>query len=295
MSEQEPQPGIYRGMSFPDYLNIDAINASMLKPHAVSPRHAKWKAGEDQDTAALSLGRVVHTAMLEPDRFASEYAVAPKVDRRTKAGKQRWAEFQAESEGRIVVTAEEHRLACVISTQAYRVPHIADLLAVDEGEREVTVVQTEPEHGLLCKARPDIVRRWDNRLAIVDVKTTSAQNLLPHTLSRDIHRFGYHIQAAWYMDLWAMATGESPDAFVLLFCQTNNDMDVAAYELDEDSIEQGRREARRYLKRIVECRASGSWPGVQPSRVGTIGLPVYALESTIDPLVLNIGGQEVSA
>jgi exodeoxyribonuclease VIII len=269
-------------MSFADYIAIDAINASLLKPHSVSARHARWKASEDQDTAALSLGRVVHTAILEAERFRDEYVVAPKVDRRTKAGKTRWAEFQAESDGRIVVTADEHQIACNIAHHTCTVPHIAELLWPEPREVELTVVQPDAHHDLLCKARIDCYREWQGWPTIIDLKTTSARDLKPHTLAREIHKYGYHIQAAWYKDLYERATGLEIGAFVFVFCQTTQDRDVAAYQLDDDSIEQGRREARKYLQQIVTCRETGRWPGVQPDSVGMIGLPIYALESTLD-------------
>lgn len=282
MTETNTQPGIHRGMSFADYLNIDAINASLLKPHAVSARHARWKASEDQDTAALSLGRVVHTAILEPERFRDEYVVAPKVDRRTKAGKQRWAEFQSESAGRVVVTAEEHRIACAIAGQSCTVPHIAELLWATGDEVELTVVQPDTHHDVLCKARIDCYREWRGWPTIIDLKTTSARDLKPHTLAREVHKYGYHIQAAWYKDLYERATGIEIGSFVFVFCQTTQDMDIAAYQLDDDALDQGRRESRQYMQQLMTCRETGRWPGVQPSDVGMIGLPIYAIEPTLD-------------
>ena len=45
-----------------------------------------------EPTAAMQLGSLVHTLLLEPDD-AAKLVVAPKVDRRTKAGKEEWQAF----------------------------------------------------------------------------------------------------------------------------------------------------------------------------------------------------------
>lgn len=283
------QHGIHRGLSFADYLAIDAVNASLLKPHAVSARHAKWKAAEDHDTDALSLGRVVHTAILEPERYEVEYIVSPKVDLRTKDGKQWHAGFCAAAGDKTPIAQDEDRIARSIVAEIEKLPHIAELVSDDASNRELTVVQPDTHHDLDCKARIDCLLDWRGCPTIVDIKTTSARNLKPHTLRTEIHKFGYHIQAAWYLDLYGRAAGINADTFVFVFCQTTQDMDVAAYQLDQESIEQGRREARQYLQQIVTCRETGKWPGVQPSEVGIIGLPDYAIESTLD----DTGLQEV--
>ena len=146
-----------------------------------------------------------------------------------------------------------------------------------DSEAELTVVQPDTHHDLLCKARIDCLLDWRGCPTVVDIKTTSARNLKPHTLRAEIHKYGYHIQAAWYLDVYGRAAGVNADSFVFVFCQTTQDMDIAAYQLDDESIEQGRREARQYLQQIVTCRETGTWPGVQPNEVGTIGLPDYAM------------------
>jgi hypothetical protein len=72
-----------------DYAAIDAMNWSTLKELAVSPRMLKWRVDHPrEDTDALELGRAVHCAILEPQRFATAYIVEPDFgDPRTNAAK----------------------------------------------------------------------------------------------------------------------------------------------------------------------------------------------------------------
>jgi hypothetical protein len=111
------KPGIYvsRELSNEEYhADTSAISKSGLDLVHRSPAHyyaAKLdpdRPAEKKDTPALRFGRAFHTLVLEPDLFFQEYAVLPeKVDRRTKAGKEAWAEFEAELGGREALTAED--------------------------------------------------------------------------------------------------------------------------------------------------------------------------------------------
>ena len=43
------------------------------------------------ESSAMALGTAVHCAMLEPEMYYKEFHVMPKIDRRTKAGKEQFA------------------------------------------------------------------------------------------------------------------------------------------------------------------------------------------------------------
>ena len=61
-----------------DYTAIQAVNWSTLKFMAVSGRKLQWmKAHPRADSAALKLGRALHCAILEPERFVCDYVAAP--------------------------------------------------------------------------------------------------------------------------------------------------------------------------------------------------------------------------
>ena len=91
-----------------EYRAKDGVSSTDLKRIAKSPAHFRyWKDNPQEDTPALLFGRAVHKYALEKDDFFSEFAVAPNVDRRTKAGKEEFALFEAECVGKDVITADD--------------------------------------------------------------------------------------------------------------------------------------------------------------------------------------------
>jgi hypothetical protein len=55
----------------------------------------------------MAFGTAVHTFVLEQDRFADEFVVAEKFDRRTKEGKEAAARFEEGNQGKTLITSEE--------------------------------------------------------------------------------------------------------------------------------------------------------------------------------------------
>ncbi len=85
-------------MPFSDYLALDRISAHGIQKVGRSPLH--YRAERDAPMTpsdAMKLGTAVHTGLLEPELWDSVLC-APKVDRRTKAGKEAWAAFQADAD-----------------------------------------------------------------------------------------------------------------------------------------------------------------------------------------------------
>jgi len=59
-------------------------------------------------TLAMVIGSALHARVLEPHLYDDEYMAAPEgIDRRTKEGKLRWADFEAEADGKTVLKAED--------------------------------------------------------------------------------------------------------------------------------------------------------------------------------------------
>src|SRR5690349_7675909 len=87
------------GLGDDAYHDHPAVGSSHLKSIARSPAHY-WSEWLDPsrpprtDTPAKWLGKAVHAAILEPERFKSDYVVGPRFDRRTKAGKEAAAAFE---------------------------------------------------------------------------------------------------------------------------------------------------------------------------------------------------------
>ena len=141
------KPGIYYDISFEDYLAIDAANASTLKTIAMqSLAHAKYNKDHPKESDALAKGKLMHTLTLQPEKFRSEYAIAPKCDRRTKDGKEKWADFLEQSVGKMAVTGNDYAEVFAMRKQIYE--HPAAIQFVQNGKAEVTCVWIDKPTGL---------------------------------------------------------------------------------------------------------------------------------------------------
>jgi len=102
-----PKPGLHRDVSYDDYAQWPAVRSSDLKLFARTPAHARYAMTHPEQTSAMILGSATHCAILEPHEFAMRYVEAPKLDRRTNAGKAAWAQFLAEDADRIALDPDE--------------------------------------------------------------------------------------------------------------------------------------------------------------------------------------------
>ena len=78
------------------YDDIEALNWSSLKLMHPSPLLYRYRQSVPrEDSSALRLGRAIHCAVLEPERWASDYIVEPDVNATTRAGKAERAQWLA--------------------------------------------------------------------------------------------------------------------------------------------------------------------------------------------------------
>lgn len=247
---------------FPDMSNEDyhgdrtAVSSSGLKQILVSPAHFQaYLTGQRVETNALSFGTAIHTALLEPDLFAQQYVVAPSVDRRTKEGKQAWAEFQATLAGKSVVTENELKMIKGMAAQIAGHKMAAELLKV--GQPEQSIFWTDRETGIRCKVRPDSLSPY----AVLDVKSTESAHRLD--FPRSCVRYDYDLSAAMYQEGVREYTGETRD-FVFLAVEKSEPNLCALYKASDEMLASGRAKFRTALRVLAECRASDRWPGYQP-------------------------------
>ena len=227
-----------------------------------------------EQTAAMRLGALVHLAILEPDVFATQCRVAPKVDRRTKEGKAIAAEFEAENADKIIITPDENEITDRI-VEAVESSTKAKQLLSHDGDIETSIRWNDRESGMQCKCRPDKLRSCG---LILDLKTT--RDASPRGFARSCAALGYHRQAAWYLD-GALANGIESPGFAFIAVETSYPWTVAVYELDTEAVDLGRNENRTAIMQVRDCMRSGDWREPHEKRVNLLSLPkwsVYANE-----------------
>lgn len=256
--------GYYPAMPEADYRALDAVCQTDLKEFAKCPERYRWLMNNKPDqTPAMLIGAATHAYILQPEVWPDSYAVVPEIDRRTKQGKEDWAAFERLADGKQVIKKSDYESCKAMRQSCLAHREAAGLLGV--GRKEVSMVWGYYE--LALKGRIDI----DCGQTVVDLKTT--EDASPVGFARSIAKFGYHIQAAFYID-GLMAVHKQPTpSFKFIAVEKNPPHLVAVYELSERAIQQGRAEYMAALESYRQCVKTGVWPGYDG---GEIDLPYWA-------------------
>jgi hypothetical protein len=262
------------------YALIDAVNISTLKSMAVSPRHYQHALATPRtDSDSMALGRLMHAMIFEPDAIDGRYAV---WDGGRRAGKE-WTAFLEANAGKEILRApEDWERSEAVRDAVLAHPVAAELLR--EGQAERVMQWTDAETGIACKGRAD----WITGRTIVDLKTTRA--IGAREIQRQLVSLAYHAQAAFYCDGREAMTGVAHD-FAWIYVEQLPPHDVAVYRCPGDVYRAGQALYRAWLRRVVECRESGVWPGTAPT-MQEMELPAWA--SVADGLALTMNGEEFS-
>lgn len=221
-------------MSNEAYHAYDAIGSTTLKKIAdKSVLHALES--EFKQTDAMALGSAFHCLILEPEAFDAQFVVAPGVDRRTKAGKEQWAQFVAQSEGKTVMTEEQFETVEGMTKSLKS--HKLAMKMLNGGESEYSYFGTDQDTNLKLKCRPDYV----NNSVLIDLKTTIDAS--PDGFLRELLKYNYHLQAAFYIDVFNLAQGpnELPtESFYFIAVENKAPYAVGVYSIDEVGLGAGR-------------------------------------------------------
>jgi hypothetical protein len=272
-------------VDFDDYVQWDAVNASKLKHfYRRTDKHAlhEINTGGKRSTPALDLGWLVHLAVLEPERYASSTAQAPKADRRTKVGKAIFAEFEASHPDAIVVAsdtfAKVRRMADAVMEH-----ESAALFFNGKGSSEVSVIWDDEKIGVRCKCRIDHVNAINGWPIVGDLKT--ARNASRQEFGKSMEKFVYDLQAAHYLTgleaIVPIPAGSPYRRFVFFVVESEEPHCVACHEIEDGSLDEGKRKRERLLKRWRHAVETGVWSGYSPG-IELVGLPSYGFYSEED-------------
>lgn len=268
--------GLIHNLDDPSYRAVPRISVSGLKKFQRSAAHGR--AGLDglvqiASPETLIFGQLCHTAVLEPDRLELDFVVAPKFDRRTKAGKAAAAEFEAGVGDRTVVTEGQYLLATRIRDSVLAHPVAAEILK--EGSAEVSAFWRAPLDGqaveVPVKGRLDWVTTYEGQDLIFDLKT--CQDASAQDFPKSAGRFGYHLQAAFYSDGYHQLTGRRP-RFVFGAVEKEPPFAVQLFEFDYASLARGRESYQRALRTYADAAKTGLYDGY-PTDIHQMTLPPW--------------------
>ena len=246
------------------------ISATGLIQILRSPAHFKaWTEQPPKETNSMIFGRALHCAVLEPNDFVKRFAAAPKVDKRTNAGKVAYADFVLAHPKSTVLDQDDYDKALAIAEKVRKHRTVASFL-LETAEIEGTLCWEDEKTGVLLKARPDI-RLLSGR--IIDLKT--CQDARVEAFSRNIFTYSYHVQLATYMEGVRIVHGQHGKMPVIIAVEKEPPYAVSVFQLDKVSIEIGHMEFRYAVNIYAECNRRDYWPSY-PVDLQEISLPAWA-------------------
>ena len=254
-----------------EYRAREGISSTELKKIMKSPMHYRyWKDNpEETDTPSLLFGRAAHKYILETYDFYTEFTVAPNVDRRTKEGKETWAKFVEESDGKDIITQEQFEQIDAMRNAMLATPFVSKLI---NGEHEVSFFWVDEDTGLPCKCRPDSMN--DKLHIVVDYKT--CEDAETETFMKNAIRLGYDVQASYYLDGVKANTGEDY-IFVFIAQEKKPPYAVNILQASDVFIKSGRETYKSLLETYKECNESGNWFGYMgaENEINSLGVPKW--------------------
>ena len=224
----------------------------------------------------FDIGTAGHLMVLEPDAFDARTAVIDADSYRSKdAQAQRDAAYAA---GKTPLLLSEVGMIHEMRKALDR--HPVARHAFSGGIAERSYFWRDPEYGVWLKCRPDYTP--PSMRYLPDYKTGISAN--PKTFARRVWDYGYHRQAAWYMDGIEAITGEKPGRFFFIVQSKEAPYAVSPCELDSETIEWGRIQNRKAIEIFARCLDRGTaaehWPGYSDPASGlssfVVTLPKYA-------------------
>jgi len=248
--------GVYEDLPFDEYSKIPAYRASDLKE--ASRCIFTWKNKKEMsETPALLEGKVQHTIFLEHHNFDNEFVITPKIDRRTKIGKQDYEDFLNTVGGRTPITQT------LYDTCMERREVVSHYIPKPEHKVELTICFMWNGHPF--KSRLD----WYDGERPWDLKT--CRDASPRGFRSAINIFGYNMQGSLYVDA-CKAAGLPVNGFSFLAQEKAHPYPYAIYELSDEALVYGQTKNEQALSLILIAQKSNDYPPYNITGVQTIDL-----------------------
>ena len=267
-------------MTNAEYRSNPAISRSELFKIGKSPLHFKYeRENPPEPSAALIFGQAFHKFVLEPDGFDEEFAVAPNVDRRTRAGKEAWASFVDSTPPWVQQISQDDFVAIQGMRDALMENRHAKFL-IKSSQHELPLFWKDELSGEECKCRLDMFLGDGKQRIVSDLKScTSAET---EAFMRDVIKYGYDLQVFQYLDGVAHNYGppkdpENPDTFIFIAVEKTPPYAVNVMQADKYILMRGEALFREYIGTYHDCKESGNWWSYNGhfGNINILSLPAY--------------------
>ncbi len=240
-----------------------SIRLMLKSPKAFYQGHFEGK--QKAETNDMRLGKIIHMALLEPNKFRELNVVMPEFWGYTQKGektnnaactevKKQKADWLASiPKGAVVISEEELEMICGI-TQSIK-EHEQGEHVFAKGEMEMAGYYRDPRTGILCKIKPDF-RSHDNFM-ITEFKTASSVDEM--IFGAKAHQMRYELQLWMYAYGASIITGEKIENLFILAAEKIWPCEVSVSFLTEEQRNQAQYDYNKAMDKLLECITTGKW------------------------------------
>lgn len=265
---------VIKDMSNQAYHNTEGLSRSAITALQVCPKYyyEKYIGGYGMvrnETPQMQLGSLVHTLVLESDKFADRYFVLHEYGRKTKKIKQKIEEDIISNPGKTLITTEMYEKAISMASSLMTNIVFSRIYGMYDACIEDSFFYKKNDLDVIFKSRPD----YYNIDFILDIKTAKCAQ--KNAFSKSIFNFGLHIQAAMALDALNSLNVREYQDFIFLVVESEPPYLTATYMLEPDAIEYGRQIYLDVAKTYIKCRDSNYWPSYN-DEIERIDIPGWA-------------------
>jgi hypothetical protein len=280
--------GVYSEMDFIEYARINAASnsrLSRLNPPSTPAHCLAYMMTPPKKTEALIIGDATHCAILEPDSFDSRFVTLGRCEAIKKSdGKQCSSNASVITGGvafcgthhkgggddaRQVLTQADYDDCRFIRDAVWAHPAARELL-MQGTDRELSMVWLDDPSGEMAKGRIDVSAPPIE--TIIDLKSTISA--ARDSFAWSIRKFGYHRQAAMYMDgADILGLGKFTN-YTFIAYEKVRPYAVAVYRLLDSDILAGGAELSQLMALYAKCRREDHWPAYSED-IEDISLPTF--------------------
>lgn len=270
------EPGLYTDLSNEDYHADDAISSTDIKNWQKHPNiYYHYRKNPEKKTDWFYLGELVHTIVLETDRFYKDYAVLPEdLKLNTKKGQKKFEEWRAIHPNSNAVrpklwdTVHQIKAAVEGSTAA--------TVYLENTRREHSIFWSDRSTGLPCKCRMDAEgERGNIGNYIIDIKTCHEGKAHEDLFPNEIRKFKYDIQAAMYTHGYCQYYKLNKCTFIFIAVETVPPFMIQLFKMPESWIFHGLIKIEKALQEMKEHREQNTNIHGYSNKVTEIEIPYF--------------------
>lgn len=233
----------------------------------------RWVKGYGKaKTDSLSYGNMLDAFILDNSKFASQFVVKPDTYVNSKGKDSSWTRKSKDcaswednqiAGGKNIISSAEMAMVIRAKEVMYQDEVIKAVLESSDFQVMIVAEWHCKETGLVIplKCLIDIAPRKDSHFHMYLADLKSCRTAAPGQWAREVYNWGYHVQAAFYMDMYEAATGEVRNVFAHVLQESFEPFEVGRRMLSEEFVEEGRDKYVNAMSKYCHCLKTGKFLG----------------------------------